>query len=154
MIFGKPNFSVELFPEEDVLAGHARGIKRALDQNKQMFHIEGFGQKIIGALFHRLDRGLDRSKRGHHDHRQERVVRFHCLQHLETVLLRQLEVRKHQADPFIGKFPDPFGPVLGRDHPVAFGFQGLLEHFEHALFVFYDEDRISHAIVTSAGGSL
>src|SRR3990172_1845853 len=136
----------KLFFQEYVFGCHARSVERPLDQHEQMVGVERFGQEVIGPLLYRLDRGLDRTERGHHDHRQKRVVLLHRLQHLETVLLRKLEVRQHQTDALIGELPDAFGAVFGRGHLVAFSLQGLLQHVEHAFLVFDNEYSISHVI--------
>ncbi len=45
MIFGKPNLSANSSLQQNILAGHTRGIERALDQHEQMVGVKGLGQE-------------------------------------------------------------------------------------------------------------
>ena len=142
MIFGKAEPVGELRPEQDVLCGNARRVERALDEHQQVLRVKGLGQEVIGPFLHGPDRRLDGPEGGHDDDRQERILLLHGLQHFEAVLFRQLEVGEHKADALVRELLDALCAVMGGNDLIPLTLKGLLQHGEHAVFVFYDEDRV------------
>ncbi len=66
----------------------------AFQEQPQFFQTERFGDVIIGAIFHRLHRRLDRAVAGHYDDDCFRVVLADGVESLHTARAGQFEVEQ------------------------------------------------------------
>ena len=64
---------IDALPQLLGFAGESRSLERAVDDRHHRVELQGLGEIALGAELDRLNRRVDRSKRGHHDER--RVLR-------------------------------------------------------------------------------
>jgi len=90
------------FPDR-VPVGLLRGFELVLlgDQAEGLPHLldtERFAEVVERAEFHRVDRGFDRGKTGHHDHERARPALADLAQQFEPALARHLQVGEYEVD--------------------------------------------------------
>jgi len=78
-------------------------LQRLPDHNEQVILVERFGEKIVGALFHRVDRGLNRSTGRHDDDRHIfGLLQFgEAFRDLDAGEPGHIEVEKHEMGNFL-----------------------------------------------------
>ncbi len=72
------------------------GFNRAANHQQQMFGVNRFLQKIESAIFHRLNRFINRAIRGQNDHWQVRIKRFGGAQDFQPSAVRHAQVGQDQ----------------------------------------------------------
>ena len=74
----------------------ARGLEGVGDELLELWHVERLKQVVVGAEFHRLDRGLGGAERGHHDDRQLGVVLPNAAKCLQPGDAAHPDVHQHE----------------------------------------------------------
>ena len=90
----------DLGAERHHLAVQVLALARVVDQRPQRLVVEVLGGVVVGAVLHRLDRGLDLGNGRDHDHFNQAVVFLDDAQDVETVDAGQPHVEQHQVDVF------------------------------------------------------
>ena len=130
----------QLLLQQKILRQHAALHHRPLDHQQQVIGIDGLGEKVHRAFFHRRHGILDAAIRGHHDNRQLRIDLLRRFQDAEAVADRQLEVGKHHGRTRLLELLDG-GRLIGRfDDDVALRFERMAQHRAERLFVFDEEN--------------
>jgi len=102
--------ALHLLAQDAILAGKLQVPQNPVQDQPQLFEIEGLGDVVVGALLHRLHRRLDAGIAGHHDHHRLRTAPLDLFQNLQPAQSRQPEIEQHHVD--AGRIQHPEG-VLG-----------------------------------------
>ena len=133
-------FFPQLFPELLVLPAQAHFSFHPLDQEEEFVQIDGFGQVVIGSLFHGLHRGFHRPESCQQDDHHLRVQPLQLLEELNSVHPRHSEVRQNQVEGPSFDSIQGSGPVSGRADSVSLLGQKSFQHFPLDLLVIDDQD--------------
>ena len=118
-------------------------LERALDEEFEALDVDGLGEKVDRAAFHRLHGGFDVAVGGHHDDggpagQGERLVddlEAGFSRHAQIGDDRVVRLRLHEVERLVG--------VGGDGHVVTLG-ERLLEAFARVLLVVDNEDTRDH----------
>ncbi len=134
--------AAELFAEAGVLLAELLDFERLADDGVEVIEGEGLGEEIGGALFHRLDGGLDGREGGHDDHGQARVEALEGFEQLEPVHAGQAEIGEDELR--LGCEAEGFFGGGDGDGLEAFGFEVEGEDAAELFFVLDDEHAGLH----------
>jgi hypothetical protein len=76
-------------PQRSDLPAQPRGLERLLDQEDDLVEVERLVRKMVGAVFHRLDGGIDARVRGQQDDERIGVALLDALEHAHAVTIGQ-----------------------------------------------------------------
>ena len=107
-----------------------------------MVFVKRLGQKIVGAGFHRLDGGIDRSIGGHDDYWE--ILGWsdfrESLEDLKAGQAWHIQIEQHEVRSFLLDQLERLHPIL-RDHgSIVGGLQTIFQHRGNIRIVIYDED--------------
>jgi len=108
---GKVQFDGEAFLQDEVLAGEAAVLQRALDEHHQVITVDGFLEEIVRPFLHGRHGVLDRPKSGHDDHGEGRLCLTGGSEDLKTIGAGQLEVGEDEKIFLLVKPPKRLFPV-------------------------------------------
>jgi hypothetical protein len=111
------------------------------DERSQLVVVEVLGDVVVGAVLHRLDRGLDLVDRRDHDALDEVVVLLDDAEDVEAADPGQPDVEEDQVDVFVLEQAERGLAARHRDHLVV-TLQDRGDGVAHALIVITDEDRL------------
>jgi hypothetical protein len=118
---------VELVPQPPQVVRQSGAFDGAPHRGQEAIALHGFGQVVVGASAHGLDRGLDAGLSGHDDHRQLRLIAVKSSQHFQTRDVTEAQIEADRARPFT--FPaQKFGAPLQLYDPISAGLQPASEH--------------------------
>ena len=83
--------------EADVLVLQALAIQAALHDVDDLLDLERLEDVVVGALLHRLDRGLDRAEAGHDDRQDRDALLGDLLDQLEAAHVGHLQIGDDQV---------------------------------------------------------
>ena len=101
--------------------GQAGFFGRLLDVDFQLGYMEGFGQVIVGAAFHRQNGRFDAAVCGQHQHFQFRLLRLEPFEQFDAAHPRQVQVEQRDVEAVgLGAFQRFLGAAgFGNFHAVA-----------------------------------
>ena len=107
-----------------------------------MIFVQRLGQKIVGAGFHGLDRGIDRGMGGHDDDWE--IFGWsdfrESLENLKAGQARHIQIEQHEVRSFLLDQLERLHPIL-RDHgSIVGGLQAILQHRGNIGIVVDDEN--------------
>ena len=88
-------------------------LERLVDLDLHLLDLERLLHVVEGAVLHRLDRGVDRSERGHQDERRGRMESLGRAQHLEPGRAAHLQVADDDVEVALVKLLDRGVAVAG-----------------------------------------
>ncbi len=94
---------------------------------------------MIGAVLHRVDRGVDTRVSGQQNHQRVGIALLDPFEHAEPVTVRQSVIEQDQIDTLV-VFGESAGRRLGFDYAVPFRSEPLGERPANQLLVVNDED--------------
>ena len=103
--------------------------------------LERLLDEIVGALAHRLDRGLDRPVRGHHHHLGIGSDRRERPDEIDPRHLRHRQIGEHDIDSMLATDVQRLAPAPRREHPERFLGEDPRERLEIAGLVVDHQDR-------------
>ena len=95
---------------------------------------------VAGARFHRLDRGFHGAERGHNDDGQCGLKALHCLQKIQPIHARQLEIGDHQVNGTVLQQLHAGFRILGGHGLETVISQIKFQEATHFRFVFDNQD--------------
>ena len=99
-IFSSPKRSSICCRKRAIFLLHPARLQRARDQHFNFVEIERLGHEIVGAAFHRLDRGIDRTVGRHHDANRRMRHFQRALDQLHAILAAEPQIGQQQVDLF------------------------------------------------------
>ena len=129
----------ELLLEQQVLGHHPALFERARDEQGQVIGIDGLGEKIERAFFHRGDGILDAPVRRHDDHRDVGVELLRRAQHAEPIALGEPQVREHDGRALL-EHPHGLGLIARLEHGMSLPLERVPEHRTQRVLVFDDQN--------------
>jgi len=121
------------------------------DDDGEVVHVDGLGEKIVGAFLHGLHGPVDGPMGGHHDDRQIESLApvvpspRQLLEHVQSGEPRHFHVQQHEARRLPLDGFDRVGSVVRKDRLVAGGLQPVLEDRGNVRVVVNHEDFSLHA---------
>jgi hypothetical protein len=111
------------------------------DERSELVVVEVLRDVVVGAVLHRLHRGLDLVDRRDHDALGETVVFLDDPEHVEPADARQADVEEDQVDILV--FQQRQCRLAARDgQHVVIAFEDRDNGVAHALVVVADQDRL------------
>ena len=123
-----------------------------VEQNLEPLQVDRLGEVVVGAFFHRLDRGLHRPLRGQQQRRHVRALRLQGAQQPQAVEAWHHQIRDHDRRPERGDLLERFFTIrggLGQKPPVP---DQLLETDPRRPVVLDDEHSLGRAGARLGGG--
>ena len=149
---------VEVFPEVVphglLLPVEGPHLEGPGDRLAQLGVVEGFGQVVVGAVVHGLDRGLGRGVGRDHDDHRARVPGLGGPEHVDARHVPEADVAEQEVEvPFL-YHGDRLFAAPGDGDPVPLPLQHQLEKLPHAELVVNDQYPISHPHLAPPGNCL
>ena len=131
---------VYLLAQRPIFLLHFAAGQGARDQDFDFVEIERLRHEIVGAAFHRFDRGVDRAVGRHHDGDRRMREFQRALDQGHSVVTAETEVGDHQIDLLALEHIHRAANVL-RDVGVVFILEQTPEPVARMLLVIDDQDR-------------
>ena len=131
----------DLRAERDHLAVQILALAGVAHQRAQLVVVEVLGDVVVGAVLHRLHRGLDLVDRRDHDALDQAVVFLDDAQHVEAADAGQADVRAGSGRRLrCLSSPSAASPLETVEHAVV-ALEDRGQRVAHALIVVADQDR-------------
>jgi len=130
-------------------------LQRLRDQQEEALGVDRFGEVIVGATLHRVDRRLDRAVAGEEHHGRRQASGLDGLDQLHAAEARHLEVRDHERDGPGLEVAERLEPVFGGDRPVPLALEQLAQRLARGRLVVHDQNlaaAICHALRSPCNG--
>ena len=107
-----------------------------------MRHVDGLGEKVLGAELHRFDGGLDVALAGQQNHR--RTFPPQPLQHDEPARVGEMQVEEHHVGTHaVERLHRLLAGAVAPDL-VADALEVVADGAQHARVIVHEQQRISH----------
>ncbi len=94
--FAEPLLARQFRSEKDHLAFQGSFLEGTADRGEDLFFLEGLGEVVEGAQFHRSDRAAHLLHRGHEDDLDLFVEGLHALQHRNAIHARHPNIQEDE----------------------------------------------------------
>ena len=130
---------VHLLTQRPIFLLHPAAGQGARDQDFDLVEVERLGHEIVGAAFHRFDRGVDRTVGRHHD-ADGRMRKFErALDQGHAVVAAETEIGDEQINRFAFEHVHRAANILG-DVGIVFVLEQTAQPIARMLFVIDDQD--------------
>jgi hypothetical protein len=124
-----------------VLGLESRGLDRAIHDHPEMVEVRRLEHEVVRTEVDRLDRVLDRAVPREHDHGQQRIGLAQFLQHLEAIVLAQLEVEHDHVHVVLTHGVERLTAVRGLERRESLAARPLPDAEPQGPLVVNDEQR-------------
>ena len=137
-----PQQIVQALLQHLVLLDQLAALERLVDELEQLLAPERLGEKVVGAVLHRLHGLFDGAERGQQDDVDVGRDRFRGAQQLEPREAGHLEIGEDQIDGAALQPLERGAAIGGEQHAIALTRQRALETFAKARIVVGDEQCV------------